>query len=194
MSKRAPPENGWEQAIEDYRNDERILSILNAARSKNMQPDPSISDEMRTLLVFTMKAEQKARKINGPQDLENAQQSLNEIQTYRDRATEICLDCMARKGVLDHYERLANSIITIRPEVQTKTEGVRKAVLTYALEELIEAIAKWDSIKDQAELVVKNCRDAYFTIQAQAEIAKLMWYRDNRVDFSANPSELKQRG
>lgn len=190
----------WTEQTAEYKKEERIANILASMRLPQFQPDMSLSTELRGLLAFTSRTS-KDRIISGPEDLAVAEQLLNEINQYRDRAVEIHLACIAQKAEIDLCYSMIRRILLLKPEVQSKTVAIQTAIVGVVADEVESLQSRWDTLLQQSEFLFKNCRLAFDNIHLQVDVAKQMWFqRQGNIEGAVTgsgtrrlASELNQR-
>jgi len=171
--------------LETLREATEIQRIINTANEGHLLPDYTLRDELKTLLVFTSKAKRIGR-LSEPDDLQKAQVSLSEINEYRDRALFILLSALTCVSTLEWLHGMARQIVILHPAVSSKTESIKKTATDQVIVEVSERLHFWESTVKQAELVVRNCRDAYFATNAQCENARtLMGFKVATKDMGA---------
>lgn len=176
----------WQDQIDGYKKEQRIAQILATASFPAYQPDMSISDELKQLLAFTSRTS-KDRVINGPEDLATAQQLLNEINQYRDRAVEVHLSCMRYKTEVDLLCSMVRRILLLKPEVEKKTVALQNAIVGSVSADLEAIQARWETLLEQSKFLWQNCRSAYDNISTQIEVAKQIWYQNYGTIEGAAP-------
>ena len=127
-------------------------------------------------MAFTSRTA-KDRVIHGPEDLAVAEQLLNEINQYRDRAVEIHLSCIAQKAEIDLCHSLIRRILLLKPEVQAKTVAIQTAIVGVVADEVEALQSQWDTLLQQSEFLFKNCRFAFDNIHLQVDVAKQIWFQ-----------------
>lgn len=177
----------WEEHVRAYREDERIRGVIERMTGPTYRADMTLSVEIRTLLAFTAR-HAKDRMIRGPEDLETAEQILNEINQYRDRAVEIHLSCIEAKGEMERALSWVRQILFLKPEVQAKTESVKSAIAGVCAFEIEDSLSQWTILHKQSEVLIKNCKAVYDNIDLQVEVAKQMWFQRQRVDANMDPA------
>lgn len=183
----------WSTKIKDYMEEPRIMLLHRKFQSSQYKADPSLSDELLGLLAFTTR-HGKDRTINGPEDLATAEQILNEVNRYRDRAIEIHLSCLPIKAELDRGYQIIEQWVLIQPEIQGRgaTESVKAAIVGQVADFIGDRISEWDCVLTQSEMLWRNCKAVYDNIHLQVETAKQMWFQDRSLSNSLDPMPDKR--
>lgn len=169
----------WSEKIEQYKLDTRVSEIHRKFSGSEYQPDMSLSTEIRGLLSFTSR-HGKDRVINGPEDLATAEQILNEVNQYRDRAIEIHLSCLGKAAELERAYQIIEQVVLVQPEIQGRgaTDKVKDAIVGQVAGYIGDIFSQWKSLLKQSEILFKNCRSVYDNINLQVEVAKQMWFQE----------------
>jgi archaellum component FlaC len=167
----------WALLIPKYRNEEPIVTILQTISKPRFVIDSSIETELKNYFIFVQKGELKPRSIRGPADYETALEIFEEIQTIKDRVSEMQLTYASINNDLERLWELAKAHIILKPEiVSAKSDTIRLAVLTKTISELEEVKKKVATHLKSTEILTKNLNQTYNIVHSQVETIKQMVY------------------
>jgi hypothetical protein len=178
----------FEDRQELLKQDERVAKIRKSFKDKkeSLKPDMNQLDELKGLLLFSSESRDKF-KIDSPEDLNHAQDCLNELQAYRDRATLIQLGAKRKLHELSmHRELMYDSMLLISDEFLKLAEGLRTRHAIMMLGSTFRTYSEeWNLIEETADLVLKNCKACYEIVAKQSDVARTMWFvRNLKGDLS----------
>lgn len=169
--------DSWALLIPKYRNEEPIITILQTINKPRFVLDSTIEIELKNYFIFIQKGELKPRSIRGPADYVTALEIFEEIQTIKDRVSEMQLTFTSIYNDLDRLYELAKAHIILKPEVaNAKSETVRMSVVTKTVSELEEVKKKVGTYLKSTELLIKNLNQTYNIVWSQVETIKQMVY------------------
>lgn len=184
----------WIMRVIKYRGEEPITTIL----SKVVQPryvlDNSIETELRGYYIFLQNSEERPKSIRGPADYETALRVFDEVQTIKDRVSEILLVYTRITYDLDRMWDICKTHIILKPEVASaKSDTVRMAVIAKTVPELEDLLAKTKSNVASAELLTKNLNKTYEVLATQVDTIKQMMYWRSLALPNEKPSTTRTK-